>query len=182
MAAFRGHTYERAMGPAFEPNSKKEDDMAIGIKRLKPGALAATALLGATLVWGGFAEAHHEQHELRGHLTTHQVDCDTLCTAGELTGDIHGKLEFTLSTLEDTPTPNVARYDGVNVITTKHGTFTGPDYGVWNLQTGQFTDYTEITSGTGIYAGAKGTMTIVGAFDPVSGTGSSEWRVVFADN
>jgi hypothetical protein len=127
---------------------------------------------------GSFADAHGSM-ELRGHLTTKQVDCPSLCTEGPLTGDITGKLEFTLNTLEATPTPNVSRYDGVNVITTRYGTFTGPDYGVWNLATGQFTDYTEITSGTGIFAHAKGTMTIVGAFDPVTGTGSSEWRVVF---
>jgi hypothetical protein len=157
-----------------------EDQMQISNRWLKRGALGTAAFVGTTLAWGGFAEAHHEMHELRGHLTTEQVDCPSLCTEGPLTGDIVGKLAFTLSTLEDTPTPNVARYDGVNTITTKYGSFTGPDYGVWNLKTGQFTDYTEITSGTGIYAGKTGTMTIVGAFDPVSGTGSSEWRVVFA--
>lgn len=154
--------------------------MEIVNKRLTRRTLTMTAMLGATLAWGGFAEAHHGPRELRGHLTTKQVDCASLCTQGPLTGDLRGQLDFTLATLEDTPTPNVARYDGVNTITTKYGSFTGPDYGVWNLKTGQFTDYTEITSGTGIFAHVKGTMTIVGAFDPVSGTGSSEWRIVFA--
>jgi hypothetical protein len=152
--------------------------MQTSIRRLKRGVLGTVAFVGATIAGGSFAEAHGP-FELRGHLTTHQVDCDSLCTEGTLTGDIQGKLDFTLSTLDATPTPNVSRYDGVNTITTKYGTFTGPDYGVWNLATGQFTDYTEITSGTGIYAHARGTMTIVGEFDPVSGTGSSEWRVVF---
>jgi len=97
-----------------------------------------------------------------------------------MTGDLSGTLDFTLSSLDATPTPNVSRYDGVNTIRTRYGSFSGPDYGVWNLATGQFTDYTEITSGTGIFANAHGTMTIVGVFDPVTGTGSSEWRVVFA--
>lgn len=158
--------------------------MQMSIRRLKRGVLGTVAFVGATIAGGSFAEAHgpegHGPFELRGHLTTKQVDCDSLCTEGPLTGDIQGTLDFTLNALDATPTPNVSRYDGVNTITTKFGTFTGPDYGVWNLATGQFTDYTEITSGTGIFAHARGTMTIVGKFDPVTGTGASEWRIVFA--
>ena len=153
--------------------------MQINLRKLSRRMLAPTAVLGATLAWGGFAEAHYGSHELRGHLTTSQVQCASMCTEGPLTGDLNGTLEWTLDSLDETPTPNVTRYVGVNTITTKYGTFSGPDYGVWNIQTGQFTDYMEITSGTGMFAGAKGTMTIVGKFDPVSGTGSSEWRVVF---
>jgi len=103
-----------------------------------------------------------------------------MCTEGPLTGDLNGTLNWTLGSLDATPTPSVTRYVGVNTIKTMYGTFSGPDYGVWNTQTGQFTDYMEITSGTGMFTGAKGTLTIVGKFDPVSGTGSSEWRVVFA--
>ena len=158
--------------------------MQIAISRLKRGALGTAAFAGVMLAWGGYAGAHdsHGPHELRGHLTTHQVDCDSLCTQGPITGDLTGTLDFTLDSLDATPTPNVSRYVGVNTITTRYGSFSGPDYGVWNLSTGQFTDYTEITSGTGMFAHAHGTMTIVGVFDPVSGTGSSEWRVVFAPN
>lgn len=144
-------------------------------------ALGTAAVLGATLTWGHFAAAHYgAPRELRGHLTTQQVQCSSMCTEGPLTGDLKGTLGWTLNSMEETPTPNVTRYVGINTITTRYGTFSGPDYGVWNIETGQFTDYMEITSGTGVFAGAKGTMTIVGSFDPVSGTGSSEWRIVFA--
>lgn len=153
--------------------------MQMGIRRLKRSALGTAAFAGVMLAWGGFAGAHGS-YELRGHLHTHQVDCASLCTEGPITGDLSGKLEFTLDSLDATPTPNVSRYVGTNTITTPYGSFSGPDYGVWNLATGQFTDYTEITSGTGIFKNAHGTVTIAGVFDPVAGTGSSEWRVVFA--
>ncbi len=154
--------------------------MQINRRTLTRRIFATTAVLGATLAWGGFASAHYAPRELRGYLTTKQVECASMCTEGPLTGDLKGTLNWTLGSLDETPTPNVTRYVGVNTITTMYGTFSGPDYGVWNIQTGQFTDYMEITSGTGMFAGAKGTMTIVGKFDPVSGAGSSEWRVVFA--
>jgi len=155
-------------------------------KHLNRRTLGVAAILGTTLSWGSLAAAdsaetsYYAPRELRGRFSSKQVPCDSLCTGGPLTGDLYGDLAWSLSSLENTATPNVARYDGVTTITTKLGTFSGPDYGVWNLATGQFTDYLEITSGTGIFTGAKGTMTIVGAFDPVSGTGTSEWRIVFA--
>jgi len=154
--------------------------MPINLQKLNRRTLAAVGALGVALTWGHFATASYGMHELRGHLTTRQVECSSMCTEGPLTGDLKGTLKWTLESLEETPTPNVTRYVGVNTISTRYGTFSGPDYGVWNIATGQFTDYMEITSGTGIFSGAKGTMTIVGAFDPVTGTGSSEWRVVFA--
>jgi hypothetical protein len=137
----------------------------------------ATALFaGASLGWDSGAEAHGGPRVLKGHLTTEQVDCSTLCTEGELTGDLRGTLEFTMASMTETETPNVANYKGVNVITTSRGSFTGTDYGTWNLETGEFVDYTEITSGTGIYAGVHGSLSIMGVFDPVAGAGSSSWR------
>jgi len=149
--------------------------MNIDKRRSLRGVLGLATIV-ALVGWNSGAEAHHGPRVLRGHLTTEQVDCDTLCTQGPLTGDIRGELHFTLSSLEDTDTPNVARYEGVNVITTRRGTLTGTDYGVWNLVTGEFTDYTEFTSGTGMYAEVKGSMSIMGVFDPVAGEGSSDWR------
>ena len=156
--------------------------MMMKSRRLKRNALGVVAFLGATLAWGSGAEAHHAKRVLRGHLTTQQVDCDSLCTEGPLTGDLRGELHFTLASLDDTETPNVARYQGVNVIETSHGTLTGTDYGVWNLVTGEFVDYTEFTSGTGVFAGVHGSMSIMGVFDPVAGEGSSEWRAALDFN
>src|SRR5689334_6030259 len=117
MAAFRGGTCERAMGPAFE-RKPGEEHMQIAIRRFRQSALGTAAFLGVTLAWGGFADAHGS-HELRGHLTTHQVDCDSLCTEGPITGDLTGTLDFTLDSLDATPTPNVSRYVGVNTIRTR---------------------------------------------------------------
>jgi len=154
--------------------------MHTNLRKLGRRTAAATAVLGATLAWGSFAGAHYNTNELRGRFTSHQVECASMCTEGPLSGDIVGKLAWTLDAMDQTPTPSVTRYNGINTVTTWYGSFSGPDYGVWNTETGQFTDYMEITSGTGMYTGAKGTMTIVGKFDPVTGTGSSEWRVVFA--
>jgi len=139
--------------------------------------LTATALVGASLGWSAGADAHNQgPYVVKGQLTTHQVECSTLCTEGLLTGDVRGKLEFTMATMTQTDTPNVATYIGVNVITTRLGTLTGTDYGVWNLVTGEFTDYTEFTSGTGIYRGVHGSMSIMGVLDPVAGKGASDWR------
>ena len=139
--------------------------------------VTAAAFVGASLTWHAGANAHgHGPYVFKGGLTTHQVECASLCTAGTLTGDIRGQLEFTMATMTATGTPNVSTYIGVNVITTSYGTLTGTDYGVWNLATGEFTDYTEFTSGTGIYAGVKGSMSIMGVFDPVAGKGASNWR------
>jgi hypothetical protein len=139
--------------------------------------ITATALVGASLGWSAGAEAHNSgPYIFKGGLTTRQVECATLCTEGPLTGDIKGKLEFTMSSMTETGTPNVSTYVGVNVISNPYGTLTGTDYGVWNLKTGEFTDYTEFTGGTGIYAGVKGSMSIMGVFDPVAGTGASNWR------
>lgn len=147
-----------------------------GLGKLMKISCAAALFAGATLGWDGGAEAHGGSRVLKGHLTTEQVECASLCTEGELTGDIRGKLEFTMATMTETETPNVANYTGVNVITTSRGSFSGPDYGVWNLETGEFVDYTEITHGTGIFAGVHGSLSIMGVFDPVAGAGSSSWR------
>ena len=147
-----------------------------GTGKLVRKLFAAALFAGASLGWDSGAEAHGGPMILKGGLTTTQVECASLCTAGTLTGDIRGKLEFTMATMTDTETPNVAHYTGTNVVKTPWGTFSGPDYGVWNLATGEFVDYTEITSGTGIYAGLRGSMSIMGVFDPVAGAGSSTWR------
>jgi hypothetical protein len=157
--------------------TKKETQMHLSTGKSLRTMLTVTALVGASLGFSAGAEAHYPgPYIFKGALTTHQVGCATLCTEGALTGDIKGKLQFTMSTITQTGTPNVSTYVGVNVITNSYGTLTGTDYGVWNLVTGEFTDYTEFTGGTGIYAGVKGSMSIMGVFDPVAGTGASNWR------
>jgi hypothetical protein len=116
--------------------------------------------------------------KLFGSLTTHQVECQTLCTAGELTGGFSGTLEFTMHTMVETNQPDVSRYEGVNTITTEDGTISGTDYGLWNLVTGEFIDFTVFDQGTGAFAGKSGTLVIVGTFDPVEGVGASDYFAI----
>jgi hypothetical protein len=134
--------------------------------------------LGTLIPWGTDADAHGRVRTLRGGLTTVQVECASLCTEGSLTGGLAGKLEFTMASITPTDVPDVSTYEGVNTITTPQGTLSGPDFGIWNLATGEFVDTMRFTSGTGAYAGARGTMVIIGVFDPVTGAGSSRYTAV----
>jgi hypothetical protein len=121
------------------------------------------------------AHGKRKSPKYSGGLTTHQVDCQTLCTEGQLTGGLAGKLEFTMSSMEETNNPDVARYEGVNTITTADGTISGMDWGLWNLVTGEFIDFTIFDQGTGAFAGKHGTLLIAGTFDPVEGVGASNY-------
>lgn len=142
-----------------------------GFKAL--GIVASTA----ALLWGGSADAHGIT-PLRGGLTTVQVECDSLCTQGVLTGGLAGQLDFTMASMTPTADPDVVVYEGTNVITTSQGTLSGTDYGIWNLTTGEFVDYMTFTEATGAYAGSTGSLTIYGTFDPVTGTGSSHYVAI----
>lgn len=124
------------------------------------------------------ARGKHRVKKLFGSLTTHQVECQTLCTEGELTGGLAGTLEFTMHSMEETNDPDVARYEGINTIITEDGTISGTDYGLWNLVTGEFIDFTVFDQGTGAFAGKRGTLVIVGTFDPVEGVGASDYFAV----
>ncbi len=139
--------------------------LVIGVLIMVLGASPAQAF------WG-------TKQRLFGQLTTVQVPCDTLCTTGPLTGGLAGQLDFTMDVMEDTDDPEVVRYDGTNTITMEDGTLSGSDYGYWNLTTGEFYDYTFFTVGTGAYAGKFGWLVIVGAFDPVTGVGASNYYAV----
>lgn len=121
------------------------------------------------------AQADARGTRLHGGLTTHQVECESLCTEGTLTGGLAGLLEFTMNSMQETSNPDVVTYVGVNTITTSKGTLTGTDYGIWNLVTGEFIDFTVFSEGTGDYEGVHGTLLIIGGFDPVTGTGSSRY-------
>lgn len=124
-------------------------------------------------------EAHRlKKQTLFGGLTTEQVECDTLCTTGPLTGGLAGQLDFTMDSMEETNDPDVVTYVGVNTITTPQGTIAGTDYGIWNLVTGEFVDFTVFSEGTGAFEGKRGTLLIIGAFDPVTGTGHSNYVAV----
>lgn len=137
-----------------------------------------TALLACCLLWGVTADAHPRFKTYRGGFTSSQVECDTLCTGGPLTGGLAGSLAWRMDSMEATSDPDVVKLVGVDTVTTESGTISGPDYTLWNLATGDFVDVALLTSGTGAYAGLRGTLVIQGGFDPAAGQGTSKYVAV----
>jgi hypothetical protein len=142
------------------------------MKFLFPLAAAAMALGGTTKS----ADARIEFE--MGTLTSHQVPCATLCTSGTFTGGLAGTMDWTMTTMNSTPNPDVVVLHGVLTVTTAAGTMRGPDVTLWNLATGQFVDNTLLNTGTGAFAGVKGDLLIIGAFDLAGGEGSSNYRAI----
>ena len=142
------------------------------LKYVFPLALAALGLGGTTKS----ADAHIEFE--MGSLTSHQVPCDTLCTTGTFTGGLAGTMDWTMTEMHSTPNPDVVILTGVLTVTTATGTISGPDVTLWTLATGQFIDNTKLTNGSGAFAGAKGDLLIIGAFDLAGGEGASTYRAI----
>ncbi len=134
-----------------------------------------TTLAGCCLLWSVVADAHVRVRSYRGGFTSSQVECDTLCTGGPLTGGLAGSLSWRMDSMEATNDPNVVKLVGVDTVTTATGSLSGPDYTLWNLATGDFVDVAVINTGTGAFAGAHGTLVIQGAFDPAAGHGTSNY-------
>lgn len=132
---------------------------------------AATCLL----LWSATADAHLRVKTYTGGFTSSQTECDTLCTGGPLTGGLAGSLAWHMDSMESTSNPDVVKLTGVDTITTATGTLNIPDVTFWNLATGDFVDAGVITSGTGAFAGAHGTLVIQGGFDPATGHGTSNY-------
>jgi hypothetical protein len=136
------------------------------------------ALFASCSLWSVAADAHVRIKTFTGGFTSSQVECDTLCTGGPLTGGLLGSLAWRMDSMEATSDPNVVKLVGVDTVTTATGTLSGPDYTLWNLATGDFVDVAVINSGTGAYAGAHGTLVIQGGFDPAAGHGTSKYLAV----
>lgn len=134
--------------------------------------------MSCVLSWAVSADAHLLVEAKTGGFTSSQVECDTLCTAGPLTGGLAGTLSWRMDSLEPTSDPDVVKLTGVDTITTATGTLTIPDVTYWNLATGDFLDIGVIASGTGAYAGAQGTLVIQGTFDPAAGQGTSNYTAL----
>jgi hypothetical protein len=146
------------------------------ISRLK----TLVALSASCLLWSVTADAHLRIKTFTGGFTSSQVECDTLCTGGPLTGGLAGSLSWRMDTMEATSDPNVVKLVGVDTVTTSTGTLSGPDYTLWNLATGDFVDVAVINNGTGAFAGAHGTLVIQGGFDPAAGQGTSNYIAVLS--
>jgi hypothetical protein len=138
------------------------------------------ALFSTGFLWTMTADAHLRVKTFTGGFTSSQVECDTLCTGGPLTGGLAGSLAWHMDTMEATSDPDVVKLVGVDTVTTATGTLSGPDFTLWNLATGDFVDVAVINQGTGAYAGAHGTLVIQGGFDPAAGHGTSNYIAVLS--
>jgi hypothetical protein len=135
-------------------------------------------LVSGVLSWSASADADLLVETKTGGFTSSQVECDTLCTGGPLTGGLAGTLAWRMDSMESTSDPDVVKLTGVDTISTATGTLTIPDVTYWNLATGEFLDIGVIASGTGAYAGAQGTLLIQGTFDPAAGQGTSNYTAL----
>jgi hypothetical protein len=140
--------------------------------------LLVTTFASCLSLWSLTADAHLRVKTYSGGFTSSQTECDTLCTGGPLTGGLAGTLTWRMGTMESTSNPDVVKLTGVDTITTASGTLTIPDITIWNLATGDFVDAGLVSSGTGAFAGAHGSLVIQGEFDPAAGHGTSNYIAV----
>src|SRR5690242_19088997 len=97
---------------------------------------------------GNTPDRHKINTFFGGHLT------GPSSTAGVIRNGLHrGTTEFS-----GTFTDAQGDYVGTLVITTDHGTVTLRDQGRLDFTTGEFTDQLTVTGGTGLFAGATGTL------------------------
>jgi hypothetical protein len=141
-------------------------------------SLLVTTFASCVSLWSLTADAHLRVKTYTGGFTSSQTECDTLCTGGPLTGGLAGTLTWHMDTMESTSDPDVVKLTGVDTITTPSGTLTIPDVTFWNLATGDFVDAGLVSSGTGAFAGAHGSLVIQGGFDPAAGHGTSNYLAV----
>lgn len=105
-----------------------------------------------------------------------------VCAALEYRGDLKGTSDFTGSSLiptADTPTTEVVLLTGDNVIHTPEGDlFTKDAIALKTTGENEFAEVDVAVGGTGVWAGATGTITSTGTFDPVAGgTGRYEGEI-----
>jgi hypothetical protein len=139
-------------------------------------AILGAALLTILAVLGlraGETAAHDRDRciQLRGHggirSSVTADGCTSpvgLCTAGVYEGDqlLRGTTAFVAdglapsAGLPSSEPPSTLSYSGLLTITTRHGTLTTRDTGIFDTAAGLFSSRDTIVSGTGIFAGATG--------------------------
>lgn len=141
--------------------------------------LVLTATVGPSFVGGSpvaSADPAGWKHKVDGGLQSAAVACPTICTAGDLTGDLAGPFSFTMTGMGSTEDPEVVAYSGWIVYHTEQGDVVGVGTGLWNVVTGDVVDTVIITGGTGEWEGAWGEVITAGLFDPVAGVGDSGYE------
>jgi hypothetical protein len=145
---------------------------------------AAIACLGANNL-----SADTQCRRVNGHYAEHAAaptSCSSsvsLCIEGEFSGGIRGAFAVTATSLTataDTPTTAVAHFTGDGVIharvDNKHGDIFFKSAGAFHTAgRGEIVDLQVITGGTGPFTGASGALRASGTFDPVAGSGESEY-------
>ena len=137
------------------------------INKLYP-VLIALVLTLLTSVTPAYATGQRHQINAKGQ---GQLTSATT-TAGKLIGGglLHGTTTVTLNITAVDQTTGDATYMGVVVITSKHGTLTLNDAGLFNLVTGVFNSHSTVAGGTCRFAGATGDLYFAGIIDLTSGS------------
>ena len=169
------------------------------------GLLAvATALAGVLLA--STSEAAGKTKRLHGHMegihNTHTVgipipfgaedpgclSASGVCSRFKATGDIRGDGLVFIDTFPNNDVPSFSKAH--TTITTKKGNLTCTEAALFDLSNMQvphfphnFVDLCVITGGTGIYAGATGTIQEVGTYDFTDNLGELEYygSITYAD-
>jgi hypothetical protein len=159
------------------------------LKRI-PTRAVLVALLGVfVLIFGtsaAFAQSGCKQ--VKGKITLQQApaaECASpagICAQGDLKGGLNGNSAGVVDeiiTTSDTSSTGVVVLLGETVYTDSKGTFT-MDNVITYLTVGdnEFVELATISGGTGQYAGATGSLQLIGNFDPVSGGNGSYEGVV----
>jgi hypothetical protein len=104
-----------------------------------------------------------------------------MCTAGQLTGILHGSYGFTMAQAMpsgDPTIPGVTFYTGLSEMGTWMGDLVGTDAGAIDLNpagTGKFSTLITITDGMGNLAGATGYLQIRGTLDFATGGAKGDY-------
>jgi hypothetical protein len=158
---------------------------------------STTATRAARLMLVGMASmltdtrvnAEDQCRDVNGHYAERAVaptSCSSpvgLCIEGEFSGGIRGAFAVTATSLTptaDTPTTAVVLFTGDGVIRARVGGKQGDLFfksaGAFHtVGSGEIVDLQLITGGTGALTGASGALRASGTFDPVAGSGESEY-------
>jgi len=150
-------------------------------------ARAVIAVLGALLILGSAnAGAAETCRNVQGYFNLVQVagaDCTSqvgVCTKGDFSGDIRGAYYspfFTITETAETLNTGVVLFTAQTVITgARIGARTGnlvlSEGGAYSTSDGAFGQLFTVTSGTGGFVGATGTLRGMGTYLPASGGGA----------
>ena len=152
--------------------------------------LAAFMLIGSAFVpTAAHVGAEVRCRDVNGHYAEHSVApsiCPSpvgLCIEGEFSGGIRGAFASTATSLTptgDTPLTAVVPFTGDGIIHARidgrRGDLFFKSAGAFHtVDKGEIVDLQYITGGTGAFEGASGALRASGTFDPIAGSGQSEY-------